>query len=169
MKVQELMRSDVKTCRREDTLERAAQIMWENDCGCIPVVDQELRAVGIITDRDACMGAYTQGRPLWDVPVSTAMSRQVWFCRPEDTISAAEKILQEKRIRRLPVVDAGGRLVGVLSLNDIACEAARERTQKRKDVSDSEIGEVLSSICEPRSVEKAPPAQQPRQGMPAAA
>jgi CBS domain-containing protein len=151
MKVEELMRSDVKSCRTSDTIERAAQIMWDHDCGCVPVLDDAGRLGGIITDRDVCMGAYTQGRPLREVPVSTAMSKQVWYCRPDDPLSVAEGMMQEKRIRRLPVVDAAGRLVGIISINDIARKAARERMQKRKAVSDAEVGETLAAICEPRA------------------
>ena len=64
MKVEQVMNRNVKTCRSSDSLDRAAQLMWENDCGCVPIVDDEGRGVGMVTDRDVCMAAYTQGGPL---------------------------------------------------------------------------------------------------------
>ncbi len=152
MKVGQLMTRNVRACHAEDTLNTAAQIMWENDCGCVPVVDAERRVIGMLTDRDVCMAAYTQGEALRDLRVSSAMSKKVHSCTPEDTLSAAEELLQEEQIRRLPVVDTDCRLVGIISLNDIACEAERERTQrKKKEVTANEIGLALAAICKARS------------------
>jgi CBS domain-containing protein len=150
MNVAQLMQSQVKTCGIEDTLHRAAQLMWEGDFGCVPIVDKDLKVVGVITDRDACMGAYTQGKPLHEIPVRLCMSKQVWSCRADDALSTAEKLMQDRRIRRLPVVDGAGRLVGIISLNDIALQASRTRSEKRKPVSDAEVGETLAAICEQR-------------------
>ena len=80
----------------------------------------------MLTDRDICMAAYTQGRPLGEMQVSSAMSRQLFSCRPEDSLAKAEEIMRTNRIRRLPVIDADRHLVGILSLDDIAREATRE-------------------------------------------
>ena len=155
MNVEQAMTTGVKTCRPQDALSTAAHLMWDHDCGCVPVVDEKLKVLGIITDRDICMAAYTQGKPLYELPVSLAMSKNVWSVRPGDTISAAELVMQEHQIRRLPVVDVTGRLVGLLSLNDLARHASRERTQKRKAVSDAEIGETLAAICEATGCQEA--------------
>jgi CBS-domain-containing membrane protein len=78
MRVEQLMTRDVKVCRAEDTLSRAAQLMWEHDCGCVPVIgtNGDGRLVGIITDRDIAMAAYTQGWPQSAIPVSTAMENK---------------------------------------------------------------------------------------------
>jgi CBS domain-containing protein len=151
MKVEQLMSRTVKTCRATETLNRAAQLMWENDCGCIPVVDDDGRAVGIVTDRDVCMAAYTQGGQLDALPVATAMARDLRSCHATDTIVEAESIMRAAQVRRLPVVDAGGRLVGLLSLNDIAREVARQRGTKRKPaVGNEELAMTLAAICTPR-------------------
>jgi len=67
MKVEQIMTRIVHTCSENDTLNRAAQLMWENDCGCVPVIhggNGSGAVVGVVTDRDVCMGAYTQGRLL---------------------------------------------------------------------------------------------------------
>ena len=77
MKVMDAMTRSVAACNEEDTLNRAAQLMWEGDCGCIPVLDAGGDVRGILTDRDVCMAAYTQGLPLQQIPVRRAMSTVV--------------------------------------------------------------------------------------------
>lgn len=120
MKVAELMTSEVYCCGPGDGLNVPARAMWELDCGCVPVVDEERRLVGMITDRDVCMAAYTQGRPLSEIAVDSAMARVVHTCSPKDALTTAEKIMAESQVRRLPVVDTDGTLMGILSMRDIA-------------------------------------------------
>lgn len=151
MNVDELMAKEVKTCGPRATLNVAAQIMWETDCGCVPVVGDGAQVVGMVTDRDICMAAYTRGAPLWDITVESAMSKQVHACHPGDTLTKAEEIMRRYQVRRLPVVDQGGHLVGLLSLADIAREAERERRQKKKNVTAAEVLDDLATICEPRA------------------
>ena len=126
MKVKDLMATDVKFCATHNTLNTAAQNMWDNDIGCVPVVDKDHRVVGMLTDRDVCMAAYIQGVPLMGSLVTSAMSKQVFSCAPDDDIASAEKLMREKQVRRLAVIDAQGRLAGIISLNDIAREGERE-------------------------------------------
>jgi CBS domain-containing protein len=149
MKVRDLMTSDVKHCGVHDSLNRAAQIMWENNCGCVPVVDEQGHVVGILTDRDICMAAYTQGVTLSGSSVASAMAREVHTCEPGETVTAALKKMKTHRVRRLPVIDENQRLVGIISLNDIAREGEREREAKlrKRAVKDSEIAQTLGAIC----------------------
>lgn len=151
MKVRDLMTTEVKACSRNDTLNRAAQIMWENDCGAVPVVDDDFRPVGMITDRDICMAAYTQGVLLSESSVERAMASGAYTCDATDEVSAAEKLMREQQVRRLPVVDGGGRIVGIISLGDVARQADRERASKSKkrQVKDTEIVETLGAISNP--------------------
>jgi len=148
MKVEQIMTRDVSTCRPQDSLSVAARMMWDHDCGCVPVVEGE-SVVGMITDRDVCMAAYTQGRSLGSIPVASAMSKQLHSCRSDESIMVAERTLRLHRVRRLPVVDADGRLVGILSLNDIAREAAREHDPIVREVSPEGFTETFAEICEP--------------------
>ncbi len=151
MKVKELMTTEAKSCREYSTLNTAAQIMWDHDVGCIPVVDRENRVIGILTDRDICMSAYLQGVPLTGALVTSAMSKQVFSCRPEDEIATAAKLMREKQLHRLPVIDEQGRLVGILSVNDLAREAAQEgRAKKARQVTDAEISQLIASVNAPR-------------------
>ena len=147
MKTDKLMTRDVRTCRPDDRLTEPARIMWENDCGCVPVVDAQLRVLGMITDRDICMAAYTQGRRLEDIHVQIVMSKSVHCCRSDDDVSAAEELMRTQKLHRLPVVDDSRRLVGLLSLNDLACRAAIEQGQKDKQVSLEEVGRTLAAVC----------------------
>jgi CBS domain-containing protein len=127
MQVVELMRSPVHTCSRRDNLARAAQLMWDNDCGALAVLDEHGTAVAMITDRDICMAAYTQGRALADIPVPTAASKHLFYVRPTDAVDYALSEMALHRVRRMPVLDVGGNLIGILTLGDLlraACEGA---------------------------------------------
>ncbi len=125
MKVEQIMNRDVKTCCPQDSLNKAAQIMWEETCGAVPVVDDQYRPVGFLTDRDICMGAYTQGKPLAKLQAGGAMARKLVCCRADDDLDSAAQLMRQNHTRRLPVIDREGVLVGLLSLDDLACEAAR--------------------------------------------
>jgi CBS domain-containing protein len=154
VKVEQLMKREVKVCTEADPLNRAAELMWDSDCGCIPVISAngDGGIVGIVTDRDIAMAAYTQGKQLWAIPVSIAMARKVIICHTSDGISQAEASMRDNQVRRLPVLDQNERLVGILSLNDVAREAQREAaTGKRPEVTGESVAETLASVCQPRS------------------
>ncbi len=151
MKVKDLMATEVKSCATHNTLNTVAQTMWDNDIGCVPVVDNDRRVVGMLTDRDVCMAAYIQGVPLTGSLVTSAMSKQVFSCAFDDDVASAESLMRDKQVRRLPVTDAQGRLAGIISLNDIAREGEREdELKKAREVSDAEIARVMASVCAPR-------------------
>ena len=124
MKVSELMTRDVATCLATDTLNRAAQIMWEHRCGSVPVLDGTERVVGMVTDRDVSMAAYTQGRRLDDIAIILAMSHPVRTCPASANAEEAEGLMVAHGVHRLVVVDADGHLMGVVSLDAIARQAA---------------------------------------------
>ncbi len=124
MKIFDLMATDLVTCAATDSLNRAAQLMWERRCGSIPVIDESGRPVGLVTDRDVSMAAYTQGRRLDDIEVATAMSRPVRTCPATATAEEAEGLMMAHGIRRLLVVDPEGILVGLVSIDDIARHAS---------------------------------------------
>ncbi len=151
MKVHELMVRNVKSCSADDSTNRAAQLMWENDCGFVVVLTEERLVAGVITDRDICMAAYTTGRPLSSIPVSEVMSRDVKCCGPDDDIQRVSSAMRANQVRRLPVVDGQGILVGVISLNDLACRAAADRGMPARDVSQDLVALTLAELCRPRT------------------
>ncbi len=120
MKVADVMTSELATCRADDSLNRAAQLMWERRCGTVAIVDEAGKAVGVLTDRDVCMAAYTQGRRLDDIAVGSAMSRAVRTCLASAAIEDAEDVMAAHAVRRVVVVDDDGRACGMLSIDDIA-------------------------------------------------
>jgi CBS domain-containing protein len=157
MTVEELMTREVASCSSSATLNTAARLMWEHDYGCAPVV-ADGRVVGMITDRDICMAAYTQDRPLSTLPVSHAMSKDVYSCSPDDPLAVAERIMRERRVRRLPVIDAKGHLVGILSLNDIARTFGRDGRPAAGGPRAREVASTLAAVCRPRRAKHGAPA-----------
>jgi CBS-domain-containing membrane protein len=106
--------------------------------------------MAMLTDRDVCMAALTQGRTLGEIRVNSAMSGSLHVVRVRDPLAEAERKMQEFQVRRLPVVGVDGRLVGLLSMNDIAREAARERPHRPRAVTSDDVAATLASVCRPR-------------------
>src|SRR5689334_22935276 len=108
MRVQDLMTHPAITCDVNDDLNVPAKLMWDNDCGVIPVVREDGKLAGIITDRDICMAAFTQARALDQILVNTVMAKHVFSVHPDDKLSEATRLMTENQIRRVPVVDVLG-------------------------------------------------------------
>lgn len=158
MRIEELMRSDVRFVGPDDSLESAARLMWEHDCGCAPVCagegnGEQRRLIGMITDRDISMCALFEGKPLSQLRVQDAMSRDVGACRPGDDTSRVERLMSERQIRRVPVVSEEGNLVGIVSLADLVRHAKPRSSRSPGRVTESEIRETLAHICAPNREE----------------
>lgn len=156
MYVSKIMTQPVFSCSLEDSLERVAGKMWNHDLGCLPVVDREGKVVGMITDRDICMAAYTQGVALSNISVSSAMSQSVYFCTPDESIQEAEEKMASHRVRRLPVLNEDRKLIGLLALSDLAQEAEREIGIERKEISRQEVTDTFATISQPRGFQMIP-------------
>jgi len=153
MRVEEIMTRQVQSCRPDDSLEKAAQLMWDSDCGCIPVCSGNgiTHIAGVVTDRDICMHALFQGKPLRELHVGDAMAQRLLACKPGDSVAVAEKLMQEGRIRRLPVTDDRGTLMGMITLADLAREALREQSESggTREITEIEVNDTLAAICQP--------------------
>jgi CBS domain-containing protein len=125
MRVDQIMTPRAFVCRPDDDASVAAGLMWDHDCGAVGVVDDAGRLVGIVTDRDICMAAYTRGRALHEMPVRSIMQSNVRVCLASDDVCAVEALMTEHHVRRVPVVDQGGRPIGIVSLVDLARSATR--------------------------------------------
>ena len=123
MTVRDLAEFEVKACHPDSDLASAAKMMWDGDCGAIPVVNAERQVVGMLTDRDICIAAATRAAAPPQIQVKDVMSTEVASCSADDDVKTAMKVMKERRIRRMPVVDAQGRLAGILSINDLAMRA----------------------------------------------
>jgi CBS domain-containing protein len=152
MLVEQVMTPVVSICQPDDSLRRAAQLMWDDDCGSIPVCtgDEHPRVHGVITDRDICMAALFQGKPLSDMTVVDAISGQeLKVCHADDQVGDAAQLMREAKIRRLPVVDASGALLGMISIADLAREAERQHPLPDQEITDTQVSDTLAAICTP--------------------
>jgi CBS domain-containing protein len=151
MRVEQVMTRPVQSCRPEDTLAYAAHLMWDRDCGCLPVIESTgaERVVGMLTDRDICMCALFEGSPLGALKVRQAMANQVQVCHPAHSLADSERVMRDARVRRLPVVDDNGVVVGMISLADIAQAAERQTTAARPEITPLEVGTVFAEIARP--------------------
>jgi CBS-domain-containing membrane protein len=157
MQVEQVMSKNVHHCCSEDSLDKVAQLMWDNDCGCLPVCrdDESGEIIGMVTDRDIAMCAMFQGKSLNQLNAADAMARDVQTCLPTQSIAEVESMMSMGRIRRLPVVNKDSCLVGMISLADLAHEAANSSGTSRKQITGEEITETLAAICSPCTQEAA--------------
>lgn len=149
MNIDTIMTKNPSTCSSEASLADAARTMWETDVGCLPVLDAEGFPIAMITDRDICMAAYTQGRALSTSHVWSAMSKRLVSVTPSANLSEVEALMQKNQIRRVAVVNVTGQLVGIVTLGDIARHS--ETSRLRKPIEGLGVARTLASIVERRS------------------
>jgi CBS domain-containing protein len=137
MIVMDLMTKEAACVGVDENLASAAQRMWQRDCGALPVIREDGGVVGMITDRDICMATWSRGSAPDSISVKDAMSTSVVTCRPGDSVREVEGAMRSNQVRRLPVVDDEQRLIGIVSLADIA----------RADTN-SGLGFTLAGICQ---------------------
>jgi CBS domain-containing protein len=148
MKIETLMTRDVAVCHPDDTLHLAARRLWDRDCGAAPVVDGAGQLVGMITDRDICMAGYFRGQPLQHLRVADVMSRQTRTVGADQDALEALRTMGQHKVRRLPVVDAEGRLAGIVALADLALATGTKGAGRGKLKADPLV-ETLRAISSP--------------------
>lgn len=151
MNVSTLMTPHVTTLEPNAKMNEAVKLMAEHDIGCLPITDGDGCVVGIVTDRDICLAAASRNAALSALPVADAMSKNVVAVTVSTSIEHAERLLRERQLHRLPVLDEDRRVVGMISLNDIARAAAAERWQGDEGLSPREVGRTVAAIAEPRT------------------
>jgi CBS domain-containing protein len=155
MRVRDLMRSPVVFCHPETNLAEAAALMWDRDCGALPVVNGGGKVTGVITDRDMCVALGTRNKRASEITVGDVSSRVPRTCGPDDDIHTALKAMSEARVRRLPVVNRAGMLEGILCLHDILLRARHCDGTKRPGVSYEDVVNALVGICQYRTPQRA--------------
>lgn len=153
MKVQEIMTSEVQSCSPENDLATAATMMWNYDCGCVPVVDGEGQVIGMVTDRDICMAVATRLRTASEITVGEVMTGEVHACAPDEDVKNALDVMREKKLRRLPVVATDGALIGILSINDVVLHA--EKGAGKHHVAHKDVMATLKTLCAHRAPQPA--------------
>lgn len=151
MNISDICTRGVKNCYPGTDLATAAAIMWECDCGAVPVLDDVGKLVGMITDRDICIAVATRRRLASEIPVQEVMSGSVVSCRIGDSVKEALRIMREARIRRLPILDEKGVLKGIVSVNDIILAVQNLTVKSAKEALLQEIMVTLMAISQHRS------------------
>lgn len=153
MQIKQVMTTSVATCRPETNLAAVAKLMWDRDCGFVPVMDAAGKTVGVITDRDICIASATRRLLPEQITAAHAMRHQpIHTSEPEDLAEKALATMKQFRVRRLPVIAADGTLKGVVSMNDIVLAS-----QQKDGPAPSDIVATLAAICAHRPA-KAPAA-----------
>ncbi|MHB0934970.1 MAG: CBS domain-containing protein [Armatimonadota bacterium] len=148
MQARDMMTPAPTCCTLSDTVQTAARHMLEKHCGLLPVVDnqQDRRILGVITDRDITCRVVAPGKDCVNTPVQEAMSTDpVWTVSPSDSLETVEQKMEEGQVRRIPVVDASGRVEGIIATADLALEAESQQ----------DVAEVIERISEPTNMPRA--------------
>jgi CBS domain-containing protein len=138
MQVSEIMTRDVEVIAPDTTLQQAAQRMADLDVGALPVCDGE-RLLGMVTDRDIVVRAVAAGRDPRQLRAREAMSEELRYAFEDQDVEEAARLMDEHQIRRLPILNRNKRLVGIVSLGDLAVRTG----------DDSLSGEALEGVSEP--------------------
>lgn len=147
MKVKEVMTPNPQAIWLTESLADAAQLMWQNDCGVLPIIKDGRKVVGLITDRDVCMAAAMKEANPSGISVEEVMTGEVYAVKPEDDIALALLAMQTHKVRRLPVLNADGELEGILSMNDIILKA-KEANGKAAELDYADVVKTYQAICE---------------------
>ena len=144
MKASEIMTRDPACVSADDTIAHAAQLMEQNDCGCIPVIraTDDNCVIGVITDRDIAVRGVARGRAP-ETQVSELMSSSLYCCNPNVSLDDVEQTMSDRQVRRVVIVDDGGCCVGIIAQADLA------RAAERSELSDAEVAQVVERISEP--------------------
>ena len=139
MKIRECMCQDVCFVKPDCKVYDAARIMNENHIGCIPVCNDQKNVVGVLTDRDIVLRTVACDKDVKTTPVSEIMTTKVCTCQSEENIEQAQNTMAKFQIRRLPVLDMQNKMVGILSLGDLANNA--------EEIGNKNVSETVENIC----------------------
>ena len=141
MKVKDIMTKNPKVCAPDTTAAQAAQLMWDGDCGMLPVVENG-QLQGVVTDRDMYIALATRNAHVTQLTVGEVATKNVVTCAVDDDVQSALASMKKACIRRLPVVGGDGTLQGIVSINDILLTAGSHKPVRNEDVV-----QTLQAIC----------------------
>jgi CBS domain-containing protein len=140
--VADVMTTQPACCTPESAVVEAARLMRDHDCGVVPVVEsmETRRLVGVVTDRDIVVRLVAEGRSLPEAVVRDCLTAQVRTLPPDATLEACRRTMEQSGIRRVPIVDGSGKIVGIVALADVA-----------EEIPEAELGRTLTEVSEPDS------------------
>jgi len=146
MKVTDIMAKPPAYCSPETNLAAAVEILWRQNCGILPIVDSNEKVVGLVTDRDICVALGTRNRLPSDMTVSEVASGKIIACRPDDDVRGALATMAQAKVRRLPVIDAAGKLQGILSIDDVVVRAETGTIKGDSELSFEDLANTLKIL-----------------------
>jgi CBS domain-containing protein len=165
MKVKDVMTTNPRFCRPKDTLAQVVESMWEGDCHILPIVDRTNRVTGVITDRDVALGVWRKDRAPRDIRVDELPLARLYTCATTDDVDDALRIMRRALVRRLPIIDENEKLVGILSMDDLALHV-KEPEGTKNGLTAQKVAEAIKAICSPRKPNIASGIGLPRRLMP---
>jgi len=148
MKVKEIMTPNAKAIWLTESLADAAKLMWENDCGVLPIIKDGRKVIGMITDRDICMAVAMRDTNPSSVSVEEVMTGQVYSVNPEDDVDQALHAMQEHKVRRLPVVNLEGELEGIMSMINIVLNVKSVDDAGSDSLNFGDVVKTYQAICQ---------------------
>ncbi|MGA8075746.1 MAG: CBS domain-containing protein, partial [Candidatus Acidiferrales bacterium] len=153
--VKDVMMRTPASCRSDTNLGAAAEIMWNRDCGMLPILNPENKVIGVVTDRDLCIALGTRNRLAGEIAVWDVASGKVFSCNPEEDIHAALATMAKSKVRRLPVINAAGKLEGILSMDDVVLHSESKVSGKTPGLSYDDVVDTLKKLYRPELPEVA--------------
>jgi len=146
MKVKDMMMRTPASCTPETNLGVAVEILWNRNCGILPVVNAQQQVIGVVTDRDVCIALGTRNRLAGEIAVGQVTSGKVFACKPEDDVRVALATMAHAKVRRLPVTNADGKLEGILSMDDVVAHSEARIPGKTSELSHDEVVDTLKTL-----------------------
>jgi CBS domain-containing protein len=150
MKVNNAMVRSPISCGPESNLGVAAELLWKQNCGILPVVDPQRKVVGVMTDRDMCIALGTRNRLPGQILVKEVMRPKVHTCQVDDDVHSALETMAKERVRRLPVINSQGILQGILSMDDVVLHSEAAGQVDASGLTQKDVVETLKRIYRPQ-------------------
>jgi CBS domain-containing protein len=146
MKVADVMMRTPASCGADTNLAAAVEILWTRNCGMLPIVNNEGKVTGVVTDRDICVALGTRNRRASEITVQEVQPGKLFACKADDDIHTALAIISAAKVRRLPVLDEAGKLQGILSLDDVVLHADSGIAGRVPELSSGDVIEYMKSV-----------------------
>ncbi len=149
MKVKEIMVGKPASCTADTNLCAAVEILWNRNCGILPIVNAQQKVVGVVTDRDMCTALGTRNRLPAEITVGEVTTSKLFTCKPNEDIRAALATMAHAQVRRLPVIDGDGKLEGILSMDDVVLHSEPKITERAPELSYDDVVDTLKKLYRP--------------------
>jgi CBS domain-containing protein len=148
VKVSSIMMRTPAACSAKTNLGAAVEVLWQRNCGMLPVTDDESKVVGVVTDRDLCIALGTRNRLPGEVTLKEVITGKMFWCKPDDDVHVALNTMAREKVRRLPVINSEGKLEGILSMDDVVVHSEARSLTKKPELAYEDVVDTLKKIYE---------------------